>query len=239
MRIPGNGENQEQDRDGHPCPAERDPSTYADHSRDRRGRERPDRIGDPVREHFHGGVDPAQDPVRAEALDRGSSATPSIVCRPSPSSCGMNTISVASAIGPCARGVRMPIADVRKIAYSLAIMLLLAACNSESTDKSTAEEQTKQEVVHMEEALLGKWRGMIEIPQSPLEIILNLKESSGSISVPAQGISDFAFESIKYNESDVAITINLGGSLIKIAGKLKNETMRERLRKMDNPILLR
>ena len=83
---------------------------------------------------------------------------------------------------------------MRKIAYSLAIMLLLAACNSESTDKSTAEEQTKQEVVHMEEALLGKWRGMIEIPQSPLEIILNLKESSGSISVPAQGISDFAFE---------------------------------------------
>lgn len=114
---------------------------------------------------------------------------------------------------------------VRKIAYSLAIVLLLAACSSESTDKSTAEEQTKQEVVHMEEALLGKWRGMIEIPQSPLEIILNLKESSGSLSVPAQGISDFAFESIKYNESDVAITINLGGSLIKIAGKLKNETI--------------
>lgn len=114
---------------------------------------------------------------------------------------------------------------MRKIAYSLAIVLLLSACNSESTDKSTAEEQTKQEVMHMEEALLGKWQGMIEIPQSPLEIILNLEESSGSISVPAQGISDFAFESIKYNESDVAITIDLAGSQVKIAGKLKSGTI--------------
>lgn len=73
---------------------------------------------------------------------------------------------------------------MRKIAYSLAVVLLLSACNGEDTDKSTAEEQTKQEVVHMEQALLGKWQGMIEIPQSPLEIILNLEESSGSISVP-------------------------------------------------------
>lgn len=114
---------------------------------------------------------------------------------------------------------------MRKIAYSLAVVLLLSACNSESTDKPTAKEQTKQEVAHMEEALFGKWQGMIEIPQSPLEIILNLEESSGSISVPVQGISDYAFESIKYNDSDVAITINLAGSLVKIAGTLKNETI--------------
>jgi len=114
---------------------------------------------------------------------------------------------------------------MRKIAYSLAVVLLLSACNGEDTDKSTAEEQTKQEVVHMEQALLGKWQGMIEIPQSPLEIILNLEESSGSISVPAQGLSDFAFESIKYNKSDVAITINLAGSLVKIDGKLNNQTI--------------
>lgn len=114
---------------------------------------------------------------------------------------------------------------MRKIAYSLAVVLLLSACNSEATDKSTAEEQTKQEVVHMVEALLGKWQGMIEIPQLPLEVILKLEDSSGSISVPAQGISDYAFESIKYNESHVTITINLAGSLVKIAGKLNNDTI--------------
>lgn len=114
---------------------------------------------------------------------------------------------------------------MRKIAYSLVVVLLLSACNSESTDKPTGEQQTKQEVVDMEEELLGKWQGMIEIPQLPLEIILNLEKSSGTISVPAQGISDYAFESIKYNESDVAITINLAGSLVKIAGTLKNETI--------------
>ncbi|MEK4387764.1 alpha/beta fold hydrolase [Solibacillus sp. FSL W7-1464] len=114
---------------------------------------------------------------------------------------------------------------MRKIVYSLAVVLLLSACNSERTDKSTAEEQTKQEVVQMEEALLGKWQGMIEIPQSPLEIILNLEEASGSISVPAQGLIDFAFESINYNGSDVAITINLAGSLVKITGTLNNGTI--------------
>lgn len=114
---------------------------------------------------------------------------------------------------------------MKKIAYSLAVVLLLSACNSERTDKPTAEQQTKQEVVHMEDALLGKWQGMIKIPQSPLEIILNLEKSSGSISIPAQGISNYAFESIKYNESDVVITINLAGSLVKIAGTLKNETI--------------
>lgn len=84
---------------------------------------------------------------------------------------------------------------MRNIAYSLAIVLLLSACNSESTgDNSTVEEQTKQEVVQVDEALIGKWQGMIEIPQSPLEIILNLEEASGNISVPVQGITEFAFK---------------------------------------------
>ncbi|WP_342574422.1 alpha/beta fold hydrolase [Solibacillus sp. FSL K6-1781] len=115
---------------------------------------------------------------------------------------------------------------MRNIAYSLAIVLLLSACNSESTgDNSTVEEQTKQEVVQVNEALIGKWQGMIEIPQSPLEIILNLEEASGNISVPVQGITEFAFESIEYNGSDAVITINIAGSLIKIAGTLKNETI--------------
>lgn len=115
---------------------------------------------------------------------------------------------------------------MRNIAYSLAIVLLLSACNSESTgDNSTVEEQTKQEVVQVDEALIGKWQGMIEIPQSPLEIILNLEEASGNISVPVQGITEFAFKSIEYNGSDAVITINIAGSLIKIAGTLKNETI--------------
>lgn len=111
---------------------------------------------------------------------------------------------------------------MRKIAYSLAIILLLTACNSESSGKSTAEDQTKQEVMHVNEALLGKWQGMIEIPQAPLEIILNLEKSNGNMSVPAQGLSEFPFETVRYNDSDVDIQIDLAGSLIKIAGVLKD-----------------
>lgn len=111
---------------------------------------------------------------------------------------------------------------MRKIAYSLAIILLLTACNSKSSGKSTAEDQTKQEVMHVNEALLGKWQGMIEIPQAPLEIILNLEKSNGNMSVPAQGLSEFPFETVRYNDSDVDIQIDLAGSLIKIAGVLKD-----------------
>ena len=116
---------------------------------------------------------------------------------------------------------------MRKLLHMAGFILLLAACGNEeitNTD-TTTKGQTKntQEVMQVNEALLGKWQGMIEIPQAPLEIILHLEKPNGNMSVPAQGISEFAFESIQYNGSDVSITINLAGSLIKIAGALKDE----------------
>ncbi|WP_274308520.1 alpha/beta fold hydrolase [Solibacillus daqui] len=114
---------------------------------------------------------------------------------------------------------------MRKIAFSLATVLLLTACNSENASKLPIEGQTKQEVVNMNEALIGKWQGMIDIPQSPLEIILNLEKNSGNISVPAQGLSEFPFELIVYNDSDVEIKINLAGSIINITGTLKDDQL--------------
>ncbi|MGN7479508.1 hypothetical protein ACTHOQ_16880 [Solibacillus silvestris] len=97
---------------------------------------------------------------------------------------------------------------MRKIAYSLAAVLLLTACNSENASKPPIEGQSKQEVVQMNEALIGEWQGKIESPQSPLEIISNLEKENGTISVPAQNLSEFPFESIHYNNADAEIEID-------------------------------
>lgn len=111
---------------------------------------------------------------------------------------------------------------MRKIVFSLAVVLLLTACNDEKV--SERQEQSKQELeaIDMNEALLGKWQGLIENPQMPLEILLNLQQGDGSFSIPAQGLSNYPFDSVDYNGQEVAITIDFAGSLIKMAGTLQN-----------------
>ena len=115
---------------------------------------------------------------------------------------------------------------MRKVLQIAGAILLLAACGNEkttNTDTPTTEQtENKQEVMQVNEAFLGQWQGMIETPQMPLEIILNLEKSNGNMSVPAQGLSEFPFEAVHYNDTDVDIQINLAGSLIKIAGALKD-----------------
>ena len=116
---------------------------------------------------------------------------------------------------------------MRKIMYMTVASILLAACgdnNPSNPDLATkGQTESSQEVIQMNEALLGKWQGMIEIPQSPLEIILDLQKVGGNLSVPAQGLSEFPFESVQYNENHIEIKINLAGSLIKIAGIYEKE----------------
>ena len=53
-----------------PAQPMRDPAPDPDDPGDAGRGERPDRVGDPVREHLERGVDPAEDPIRAESLDQ-------------------------------------------------------------------------------------------------------------------------------------------------------------------------
>lgn len=62
-------EHEEQDRGRHPGPADRDPAADPDPARHNGSPEGADRIGDPVREDLDGGIDPAKDAVRDDALD--------------------------------------------------------------------------------------------------------------------------------------------------------------------------
>ena len=74
--------------------------------RRRRSRERPDRVGNSVRNTSRVALTrPRSGPAQTWIND--SSATPSMVCRPSPNSCGMRTIASPAGSVP-ARGVRMP-----------------------------------------------------------------------------------------------------------------------------------
>lgn len=112
---------------------------------------------------------------------------------------------------------------MRKIIYSMAVVLLLAACASETKEKPLEQSNMQQEVIAMNKSMHGKWQGVIDIPQMPLEVILNLQKGNGTLTVPAQGLSDFPFESVEYDDQQLNITIDFAGSLIKITGTLEKE----------------
>ena len=104
----------------------------------------------------------------------------------------------------------------------MAAVLFLTACTSETKEKSQEQTAIEQEAIAMNEDILGKWQGVIDIPQMPLEVILNLQQDTGTLTVPVQGLSDFPFESVNYDDRQLTITIDLAGSVIKIIGTLEN-----------------
>ncbi|WP_413367908.1 alpha/beta fold hydrolase [Lysinibacillus sp. 3P01SB] len=80
-------------------------------------------------------------------------------------------------------------------------------------------------LLHMEEDSqqplpVGHWSGTIEIPQSPLGVQLTIKEdSTGTFSVPAQGLKDYPVKSIKTTGDSFLVEIDIAGSQMVIEGK--------------------
>ncbi|WP_445477598.1 alpha/beta hydrolase [Lysinibacillus irui] len=99
-------------------------------------------------------------------------------------------------------------------------LLLLGACGQK---EATAENQETKGERAMNEQFIGKWEGNIETPNGPLPIIVDLQKEAGTLSVPAQGLSNFPFKSVSYTGDKVTVSINLNGSVIAINGTLKNE----------------
>jgi len=99
-------------------------------------------------------------------------------------------------------------------------LLLLAACGQK---EATAENNEAKGENTMNEQFIGKWEGNIETPNGLLPIIVDLQKDSGTLSVPAQGLSNFPFNSVKYTGNQVTVSINLNGSVIAINGTFKNE----------------
>ncbi|MFJ5562679.1 alpha/beta hydrolase [Lysinibacillus xylanilyticus] len=108
---------------------------------------------------------------------------------------------------------------MKKLLLLCCALLLLAACGQK---EDNAKGKETKEDNKMNEQLVGKWEGNIESPNGVLPIIVDLQKDSGKLSVPAQGISNYPFKSIKYNGDQVSVSINLNGSAIDINGTLKD-----------------
>ncbi|WP_427107981.1 alpha/beta hydrolase [Lysinibacillus xylanilyticus] len=108
---------------------------------------------------------------------------------------------------------------MKKLLLLCCALLLLAACGQK---EDNAKGKETKEDNKMNEQLVGKWEGNIESPNGVLPIIVDLQKDSGKLSVPAQGISNYPFKSIKYNGDQVSGSINLNGSAIVINGTLKD-----------------
>lgn len=100
--------------------------------------------------------------------------------------------------------------------FVLAAVIIVSGCTSGKNEPVT------EEGTPVNEQWLGEWAGDIEIPQSPLMIILEFAESKGTLSVPAQGLTNYPFETVEYEADKVSIDINLNGSAIKIEGALQD-----------------
>ncbi|MFJ3388744.1 MULTISPECIES: alpha/beta hydrolase [unclassified Lysinibacillus] len=108
---------------------------------------------------------------------------------------------------------------MKKLLFLCCALFLLAACaqKEDNTKGKEIKEDNK-----MNEQLVGKWEGNIKTPNGALPIIVDLQKDSGTLSVPAQGLSDYPFKSIKYDGDQVSVSINLNGSAVVINGTLKD-----------------
>lgn len=81
-------------------------------------------------------------------------------------------------------------------------------------------------LLHIEEDVqlplpTGHWSGSIEIPQSPLDVQLAIKEDgTGTFSVPAQGVKDYPVKSLKMTGDSIVVEIDLAGTQMVIEGKV-------------------
>ncbi|MCP1143366.1 alpha/beta hydrolase [Lysinibacillus endophyticus] len=108
----------------------------------------------------------------------------------------------------------------RLFVISLFTLLILVGCNAGSTENGNSKNEEEKS---MTTQFFGEWAGNIEIPNSPLPIIIKLEETTGTFSVPMQGLENYPFESVRYNEDAVDIQINLQGQKISIKGKFADE----------------
>ncbi|WP_093856566.1 alpha/beta hydrolase [Tenuibacillus multivorans] len=99
-------------------------------------------------------------------------------------------------------------------AFILLITMLvgLVSCsddNQEKTDESVIEDQ-----------LIGTWSGAIEVPDTPLNIIIEFHkqdELAGSISIPIQNVSEYPLTGLSFEEG-IYFRMDLPGQKIRFEG---------------------
>ncbi|MFD1030189.1 alpha/beta hydrolase [Metaplanococcus flavidus] len=97
----------------------------------------------------------------------------------------------------------------------LAMLLLLAACSGGSEDAVIEEASSMDEIT-------GIWEGSIQVPNQVLSIVVEFEEDGGTLSIPLQGLSDFPFSTVEFNDPDLMFDLNLQGQRLVFDGKLED-----------------
>ncbi|WP_107943401.1 S9 family peptidase [Metasolibacillus fluoroglycofenilyticus] len=78
----------------------------------------------------------------------------------------------------------------------------------------------------MEESILpiGQWAGKIDIPQSPLSVILQIDaDGKAYFSVPAQGLTNYPVSSLTTNKEQLQAVVDIAGTTMTIEGKIEED----------------
>ncbi|QTD43286.1 alpha/beta hydrolase [Sporosarcina sp. Te-1] len=68
------------------------------------------------------------------------------------------------------------------------------------------------------EAIEGTWDGAIEVPGQPLPITIAIDKKGGEISIPAQGLHDYALSKVELKGSELTMEMNLQGQKMTFQG---------------------
>ncbi|MEG0385982.1 MAG: alpha/beta hydrolase [Solibacillus sp.] len=112
---------------------------------------------------------------------------------------------------------------MKRVIYISIIALSLVACNQEESKQPLdLDKEIGNSEIAVDSTLFGEWKGNIEIPNSPLEIIVSLDENTGALSVPIQNISNLQAESFSLNGNNFKMDIMFKGQKIIIEGTVHN-----------------
>lgn len=104
------------------------------------------------------------------------------------------------------------------------IFLLLIFCTIILLTACGKEKKVEEEVNSME-SVIGSWEGAIQIPKTPLLVIIKFAQDESTISIPVQGLNDYPLSSVKLTDTNIFFDMNIQGQRITFDGKLIEDTI--------------
>ncbi|MBB4827114.1 pimeloyl-ACP methyl ester carboxylesterase [Sporosarcina luteola] len=96
-------------------------------------------------------------------------------------------------------------------------LLVMTGCSNEKESKE------KDEGGDSMETMQGTWDGAIELPGQPLPITISIDKEAGTISIPAQGLHDYALSKVAVNGTKLTLEMNLQGQKLAFQGNWEKD----------------
>ena len=104
----------------------------------------------------------------------------------------------------------------------LLILLITTGC---SEGNQTSEGSDKVGGDNLE----GEWSGSIQVPDQPLNIIVEFREEEslqGEISIPAQNIEDYPLDQVKLNGKELTFQMSISGQSLRFIGVVEKDVIK-------------